>query len=77
MSTETLQRLGITIAIFPATGFGAAAAALEGAYGYLLAHGSSRDIDVAMFDIEKMNELMGFEDVWAFERRWAAGVEES
>ena len=71
LPAETWRRLGYTLVIYPGTGFGAAAAALHAAYRHLHEQGSSRNLGVAMFEIDEMNELMGFEDVWAFERRWA------
>ena len=71
LPADTLERLGYTVVIYPGTAFGAAAAALDAVYRHLREHGSSRYSDVPMFDIEKMNTLMGFEEVWAFERKWA------
>jgi 2-methylisocitrate lyase-like PEP mutase family enzyme len=52
-----LKQIGYDIAIYPAVGFLAVAAAAERVYGHLLRHGDSN--------------LMGFPEVWDFERRWA------
>jgi len=71
LPAATLKRLGYAMVIYPGTGFCAAAAALEAAYGHLVRKGSSQGLEAAMFDLDRMNDLMGFEDVWAFERRWA------
>ena len=71
LDRETLVDFGFTLAIYPGTGFMAAAEALRGAYGYLLEHGSTTGMPQPLYDFEAMNRLMGFEEVWAFERRWA------
>ena len=68
---ETLARLGFAVAIYPGTGFLAAAKTLEAVYGHLKATGSSIDVEAAGLSIGEMHELMGFGEVWEFERRWA------
>lgn len=69
---DRLAELGYAIAIHPALGFLAMARSLERAYGDLLAKGhTSPDID--LYPFAKMNALMGFEDIWAFEQRWVQG----
>ena len=72
LGAEALRKYGFTVAIYPGTGFCAAAAALRGAYRYLYANGSSTGLDVPLFRIVDMHRLMGFDDVWEFDRRWAA-----
>ena len=67
---ETLARLGFAIAIYPGTGFLAAAKTLEAVYGHLKTNGSSIDLKAGSFSIGEMHELMGFGEVWEFERRW-------
>jgi 2-methylisocitrate lyase-like PEP mutase family enzyme len=69
LSAETLERCGFSIAIYPSAGMGAACAALEGAYGWLHAKGSLEGSPVPAFDMKKLHELVGFADVWDFERR--------
>jgi 2-methylisocitrate lyase-like PEP mutase family enzyme len=67
-----LKELGYAIAIWPAAGFLAAAAALERAYGELRAKGSTLGLPPeASYGFQRMTELMGFPEVYAFERRWA------
>ncbi|WP_426957785.1 isocitrate lyase/PEP mutase family protein [Muricoccus radiodurans] len=67
-----LREIGYAIAIYPALGFLAAAAALERAYGHLLAHGDSNALPPAdSYGFARICTLMGFPDVWEFERRWA------
>jgi len=71
LSKERLQELGYRIAIFPATGFLAAAAALRTAYAGLLASGSSVSLDLPLYDFQEFSLLMGFDDIWEFERAHA------
>jgi 2-methylisocitrate lyase-like PEP mutase family enzyme len=68
LPAETLKAIGFNIAIFPAIGFLATAAALEHAYGHLRQHGDSNALETYAFS--RMNELMGFPEVWEFEKRW-------
>jgi len=72
LPAETLRRHGFSIAIYPSAGMGAACAALEAAYGWLLAHGSLEGSPVPAFDMQRLHELVGFADVWEFERRHVA-----
>ncbi|HEX5093597.1 MAG TPA: isocitrate lyase/PEP mutase family protein [Burkholderiales bacterium] len=69
LSAEKLKALGFSIAIYPSAGMGAACAALESAYAHLKSQGSLAGSPVPAFDMKRMHELVGFEDVWAFERR--------
>ena len=71
LSAERLAALGFTIALYPGTGFLAAAHALERVYGHLQAHGTSLDLELPLTTLAQMNETMGFESVWEFDRRWA------
>ncbi|MCH2488429.1 MAG: isocitrate lyase/PEP mutase family protein, partial [Erythrobacter sp.] len=70
LTAERLEELGYSIAIFPAAGLAATIQALNGVYGYLDRHGSSVDMDQPICDFAEMNELMGFGDVWAFDRKY-------
>lgn len=65
-----LQEIGYAIAIYPAIGFLAVAAALERVYGHLKAEGDSLAIGES-YGFRRMTELMGFPEVWDFETRWA------
>ncbi len=71
LDRDTLEGYGFTLAIFPATGFMAAAEAVRGAYAYLHEHGSTVGMPQPLYDFASMNRLMGFEEVWAFDRKWA------
>jgi len=69
LPAEQLKALGFSIAIYPSAGMGAACAALESAYAHLKSQGSLAGSPVPAFDMQRLHELVGFEDVWAFERR--------
>jgi 2-methylisocitrate lyase-like PEP mutase family enzyme len=67
-----LAELGYSIAIYPALGFLATAAALERVYSHLRRRGDSTALAPAeSYGFERMCELMGFPDAWEFERKWA------
>jgi len=70
LTPRRLEELGYRLAIYPVTGFLAAAAALESAYGHLRAGGDTSDLPVPLYGFEAFTKLMGFEDVWDFERRY-------
>jgi 2-methylisocitrate lyase-like PEP mutase family enzyme len=63
-----LAELGYRVAIFPGTGFLAAAAALKSVYEKLRADGSSVGLATPLYPFAEMNRLMGFEEVWDFEK---------
>lgn len=68
LSKARLAELGYRMAIFPTAGFLAAAAALRSVYETLQRDGSSVALDVPLYPFTEFSKLMGFEDVWAFER---------
>jgi 2-methylisocitrate lyase-like PEP mutase family enzyme len=68
LAAADLQGLGFKIALYPATGFLAAALALAGAYRTLAETGSSQG--VALYPFAAMNALMGFPAVYDFEKTW-------
>lgn len=71
VAKERLQEFGFHIVIYPSVGMNAACAALKNAYAYLLEHGSTTGSPVPSISMAEMHELVGFEDVWAFERKYA------
>jgi 2,3-dimethylmalate lyase len=70
LDAAALESIGYRMAIFPALGFLAAGAALDGAYRHLKAHGSSANIDVPLYPFRQFGEMMGFEWVDEFDRRY-------
>lgn len=69
LSNEKLQELGFTMAIHPALGFLAVGEALKSAYGILSETGDVKG--AALEDFGEFNKLVGFEDVWDFDKKWA------
>lgn len=70
LPVDRLIKLGYSMAIFPAVGFLSAGQALFSAYDDLKRNGTTT-ANVPMYDFSKFNELLGFPDVWEFERRYA------
>jgi len=70
LPTGRLAELGYAAAIFPVTGFLAAAHALTQVYGDLKDNGETSG-RTPMFSFAQFNELIGFRDVWEFEQRYA------
>jgi 2,3-dimethylmalate lyase len=71
LSAQRLEQIGYKIAIFPATGFLAAGAALESIYQTLKRDGSSTKVTAPLHEFTEFAKLMGFQDVWDFEKRHA------
>ncbi len=71
VSAEKLKAFGFSIAIYPSAGMGTACAALDAAYQYLLKHGSTEGSPVPAYDMKQLHTLVGFDDVWEFEKRHA------
>jgi 2-methylisocitrate lyase-like PEP mutase family enzyme len=69
LSSDKLQELGFSIAIHPALGFLSAGQALRNAYADLQANGTT-SAAVPMYSFSEFNDLIGFPDVWEFERRY-------
>jgi len=67
---EKLKAWGFSIAIYPGAGMAAACAALDAAYRYLAAHGSTIGSPVPAWEMSELHELVGFPEVWEFERRY-------
>jgi 2,3-dimethylmalate lyase len=71
ISAQQLQAMGYSLAIWPSVGMGAVCAALESAYRHLEQNGSSIGSPTPSFNMNQLHQLVGFEDVWAFEKRYA------
>jgi 2-methylisocitrate lyase-like PEP mutase family enzyme len=71
LQREELREIGYRIAISPAAGFLAAAAALRGIYDQLRTSGSTQGTKVPLYDFAEFSRVMGFETIWAFDRTWA------
>jgi 2-methylisocitrate lyase-like PEP mutase family enzyme len=70
LSAETLHAMGYSIAIHPAIGFLSVGAALDHAYADLARNGETSK-EIELYSFAEFNKLIGFEDVWAFEKKFA------
>ncbi|MGX1306428.1 2-methylisocitrate lyase-like PEP mutase family enzyme [Amorphus suaedae] len=70
LSAARLKEIGYSVAIHPAVGFLAMGAALQKAYADLKENGETSD-GIDLYDFSAFNTLLGFEDVWAFEEKYA------
>ncbi|MBB5752551.1 isocitrate lyase/PEP mutase family protein [Prosthecomicrobium pneumaticum] len=76
-SAKELAAFGYALAIFPSITGLAAAQAAENALRVLKAEGTSNSPNLPLFPFSEFNTLIGFEEVWAFERRWARPAAEA
>jgi 2-methylisocitrate lyase-like PEP mutase family enzyme len=70
LHAAALQSIGYRMAIFPVLGFLAAGAALDAVYRHLKAHGSSMNSGVPLYPFKEFGEMMGFDWVDEFDRRY-------
>lgn len=66
-----MQDIGYALAIFPAMTSLIGAAAMETALRRMKAEGSGEPEGMPLFDFKQFCSLIGFEDIWAFEKQWA------
>ena len=64
-----LKQFGFSIAIYPSAGMGAACSALEKSFSYLKEKQTLEGCPVSAYDMKQLHELVGFPDVWDFEKR--------
>ena len=72
LSKQELESMGYAGAIFPAMASLAANAAVESALQHLKQTGASKDGPAPMFDFKTFCKVIGFGEVWDFEKRWAS-----
>jgi 2,3-dimethylmalate lyase len=70
LSKEALQAIGYQMAIFPVTALLASVQAMTQVYQQFKDVGSSAGSQVPLYDFSELSNFMGFEDVWAFEKRY-------
>jgi 2-methylisocitrate lyase-like PEP mutase family enzyme len=70
LSRQDLESIGYKLAIFPVTALLAAVQAMKTVYEGLQQHGSSGRTEFPLMPFADLTRLMGFEDVWAFEKRY-------
>jgi 2-methylisocitrate lyase-like PEP mutase family enzyme len=68
---DTLKAFGFQIAIYPSAGMSVVCAALDANYHYLKSHGSTEGSPTPAYTMAQLHDLMGFPEVWAFEKRFA------
>jgi 2-methylisocitrate lyase-like PEP mutase family enzyme len=70
VSAEQLQQFGFNMAIYPGIGLSTASHAMGTAFCYLREHGNVIGLDLPQTSVNDMHTLMGFEEVWEFERKF-------
>ena len=70
LSKAELEQLDYKIAIFPVTALLASVQAMTQVYEHFKDTGSSINNPVDLYDFGDLSKLMGFEDVWEFEKRF-------
>jgi 2-methylisocitrate lyase-like PEP mutase family enzyme len=68
LGAARLAEIGYAIAIYPVAGLLSAAAALNTVYRQIRETGSSLGAPTPLYPFAEMNRLMGFEEVWAFDK---------
>ena len=71
MSQQELENLGYKIAIFPVTAMLAATQAMKTVYESFKQTGSSAGQATRLMPFTELTKLMGFEEVWEFEKRYS------
>jgi 2,3-dimethylmalate lyase len=69
VEVDRLKKWGFDVAIYPGLGFSVAAEAMRQAWAFLKDKGTSNGVTVPQF--RDMHGLMGFQEVWDFEKKWA------
>ena len=68
LAQADLEAIGYRIAIFPVSALLASIQAMAGVFGHLKATGSTVGAPVPLYDFTELSLLMGFQDVWDFDR---------
>jgi len=71
LPAATLREIGYAFAIYPSMTSLVAAAAMEQALRILKDQGLSQTAELPLFDFTEFCKLIGFQEVWDFEKRWA------
>lgn len=74
LSAKTLTEIGYACAIYPAMTSLVACAAMETALRRLKGEGVCEADDIPLFKFAEFCELIGFPDVWEFEKKWARNL---
>ena len=71
LTADELKDIGYTLAIFPAVGFLTMGHALKNAYSHLRENYSSVGMNQPLENFQEFSVMMGFQEVWDFEKKWA------
>jgi 2-methylisocitrate lyase-like PEP mutase family enzyme len=71
LSQAQLEAIGYKLAIFPVTALLSAVQAMKTAYASMRETGSSAGAATPLMPFTELTALMGFEEVWSFEKRYA------
>ncbi|MEM5383156.1 isocitrate lyase/PEP mutase family protein [Paraburkholderia phymatum] len=71
LPASVLKEIGFALAIYPSNTSLVAAHAMEKSLRLLKEQGLSGGPGVELYDFKKFCELIGFAEVWEFEKRWA------
>lgn len=71
LSANELAQIGFAFAIYPSLTSLVSAAAMERVLIRLRDQGDAQPADIPLLDFGTFCKMIGFEDVWAFEKRWA------
>ncbi len=71
LPANVLKEIGYALAIYPSMTSLVAAAAMEKALRTLKDKGLSQTPEQDMFDFNEFCKMIGFQEVWDFEKRWA------
>ena len=71
LSHQELESIGYKLAIFPVTALLAATQAMKAVYESFKKTGSSASIPTPLMPFADLTKLMGFEEIWEFEKRYA------
>jgi 2-methylisocitrate lyase-like PEP mutase family enzyme len=74
LSQQQLEAIGYKLAIFPVTALLSAVQAMKAVYASMRETGSSAGAATPLMPFTELTALMGFEEVWAFEKRYADPV---
>lgn len=69
--TDILSEIGFSFAIYPALTSLVSARAMELALNQLRDHGIGEPTEPGLFGFKEFCSLVGFEEVWAFDKKWA------
>ena len=71
LSQAELESIGYKLAIFPVTALLASTQAMKTVYETFRQSGSSAGMSTPLMPFADLTQLMGFEEVWEFEKRYA------